>query len=241
MKQKYDGIIFDMDGVLITNDAYCLAIQKTVEILLWSKFGLKKPITTEYITEIKKITGFNNDWDTSYALVELLGNKVPVSLFSQTVKTITPLIRLTPVYQRVKTIFQNLFLGKNFDGFILQEYLLIEKPVLQQLSQRFLLGIATSRPNEEAFFAATNLQLSPTYIPLKYIVAKQDTKREKPYPDPLLEAKRRMNATNPIYIGDTINDVIAAKSAGMKCVFIGKQNLGDLQLSNVNQLQEVLL
>jgi phosphoglycolate phosphatase-like HAD superfamily hydrolase len=50
-----------------------------------------------------------------------------------------------------------------------------------------------------------------------------------------------MMVTRPIYVGDTINDVIAAKSAGMKCIFVGKQNLGDIQLSNVNQLQEVLL
>ena len=46
---------------------------------------------------------------------------------------------------------------------------------------------------------------------------------------------KRIKSKQPIYIGDTINDVIAAKKAGMKSVFVGN-DLGDYQIKNVNNL-----
>ena len=240
MKNKFDAIIFDMDGVLVTNNSYCLAIQKTVETLLWETRNIKQRVTTDDIAAMKRITGFNNDWDTSYALIELLGNNVSIDEFSAKVTSITPSIRLSAAYQTVKNVFQNYYLGNNFDGFIREEVLLIYLGLLKQLSKKYKLGIATSRPKAEALFAAKYLKLSPTYIPFGSIVTKEDTKREKPYHDHLLEAKCRIAARNPVYVGDTINDVIAAKEADMKSIFVGSQQLGDKQIQNINQLMEVI-
>jgi phosphoglycolate phosphatase-like HAD superfamily hydrolase len=50
-----------------------------------------------------------------------------------------------------------------------------------------------------------------------------------------------MNTKAPVYIGDTINDVIAAKAAGMVSIYIGNENYGDITLTDISQLQEVLL
>lgn len=207
MKQQFDSIIFDMDGVLVSNSAYVKAIVKTVQVYCPSK-----KMRSVYIQEIKKITGFNNDWDTSYALIKLLGTDVPVEMFSGEVKQITPQVRTSNFYKQMKNTFQNFYIATN-------ETRLIRLSVLKRLSKKYTLGIATSRPKYEALFAAQNLLLSQ-YIPLSNVVAKEDTPREKPYPDPLLEAKRRMNVLTPVYIGDTINDVVAAKRAGMPCIRI---------------------
>lgn len=240
MKQQYDSIIFDMDGVLVSNASYVRAIQMTVERVLWEKFRLKKNVCREYITAIKQITGFNNDWDTSYALIQLLGRGVPLEKFRNVVKCITPETRRSFLYQTMKDIFQAYYLGNNNDGLIISERLLMNRTQLTKLASRYKLGIATSRPRFEALFAAVNLNLTPQLIEKKFIVAKEDARREKPFPDPLLEVQNRMKARRPIYVGDTINDVIAARNAKMPCIFIGSQRLGDMQIQKPSQLMEVL-
>ncbi len=50
-----------------------------------------------------------------------------------------------------------------------------------------------------------------------------------------------MEIKTPVYVGDTINDVIAAKKANIPCIFVGKGKLGDMQITDINNLQEVLL
>ncbi len=50
-----------------------------------------------------------------------------------------------------------------------------------------------------------------------------------------------MQVEKPIYVGDTISDMIAAKKAKMPSVFIGNSCLGDFQIINVNKLLEVLI
>ena len=254
MTQRYDSIIFDMDGVLVSNSSYTTAIQKTVELSLWNNFTLKKNIPMQYIETIKGITGFNNDWDTSYALIRLLGNGVPAEKFRREVQQITPDVRKTSRYQKAKDLFQAMYLGdtlfrqiyryapplKVTKGLISFETLLIDLAILAKLASQYRLGIATSRPRFEALYAVNNLKLSPDYITETFIVAKEDAAREKPEPDPLIEAKRRMNVNKPIYVGDTINDVVAAQKAKMPCIFVGSQKLGDIQITQTNQLKEVL-
>jgi HAD superfamily hydrolase (TIGR01549 family) len=120
------------------------------------------------------------------------------------------------------------------------ESLLIQMKLLKLLSQKYKLAIATSRPRFEALFAA-KLQKISRLISDKCIVAKEDVVREKPYPDPLLKAEKLLNAKSPVYIGDTVNDLVAARKAGMHSIFIGKEKLGDYQLENVNDLERILL
>jgi len=243
-----------MDGVLVNNSSYCTAIQQTVELVLWNKFKTRKTIRIEYIEVIKGITGFNNDWDTSFALIRLLEDGVRVEKFRGEVKQITPEVRMTKEYQKVKDVFQGMYLGDTLfrqiykyssplklkRGLISQETLLIDLTILKKLASKYRLGIATSRPRFEALYAVNNLKLNPEYISKDFLIAKEDVTREKPYPDPLLKAKQKMKVNNPIYVGDTINDVIAAKAAKMKCIFVGKQKLGNFQIRQSNQLLEVL-
>lgn len=236
MKQLFDSIIFDMDGVLVSNSSYVNAIKKTVE-----RYCPLREMQTAYIEEIKNITGFNNDWDTSYALIQLLGNNVPVERFANEVKLITTEVRTTSLYRSIRDTFQTYYVGNNNSGHISTESLLIRLPILQRLAKQYILGIATSRPRAEALFAASNLGLSPGYFSVETIVAKEDAPREKPFPDPLLLAKARMRVSNPVYIGDTINDTVAAAAAGMPCIFVGSRDLGDWQIQNPNQIVEVLL
>jgi HAD superfamily phosphatase len=255
MNSKFDAIIFDMDGVLIVNDSYNKAIIKTVDMVLENKFGKKTGIDINTIYAMKKIIGFNNDWDVCYALINLLNKKIERESFKNEVKTITPKLRKSKNYQEIIDIFQSFYLGgKLFQevygrkspikikcGLIENEKMLLPIGTLKKLFQNYKLAIATSRPHFEAIYAARFQNISPNIILEKFIIAKEDCQREKPFPDPLLEAKKRMGANKPMYIGDTINDVLAAKSAGMESIYVGDELIGDYQIKSVNTIQEILL
>lgn len=252
---KFDSIIFDMDGVLVTNDSYNQAIIRTVDFVLQNIYGKKTSAGSKEIGAMKKITGFNNDWDVSFALIKLLKQEVKIDEFKREVLKITPGVRQSKKYKETKDIFQSYYLGEKIfkkvysrqcpvivkRGLIEFEEMLLEIKILESLSRKYKLAIATSRPRFEAIFAVRFQKITPKYISEKFIIAKEDCKREKPYPDPLLEAKKRIKAIKPVYIGDTINDVIAAKKAGMFSIYVGEEQIGDYKVKSVNELKEVLI
>lgn len=255
MRQKYDAIIFDMDGVLVDESrSYRLAIEMTVNNFL-AKKEIKTKITQEEVIIIKSIPGFNNDWDVSFVLIDLIKKGISERGFLNQARPVKTNVRQSKLYQTVKDMFQSYYLGENLfreiynrpppiiytRGLNLNDSLLIDQALLFNLATIYKLGIATSRPRLEALFTARNLKITPQLIKEEFIVAKEDAVKEKPEPDPLLKAKKRMGVITPIYIGDTINDVIAAKKAGMPCIFIGEKNLGDYQFTNINKIRELFL
>lgn len=254
-KNNYDAIIFDMDGVLINESrSYRLAIEMAVNYLL-IRYKFKMRVNRVGINLLKSIPRFNNDWDVSYVLFDFLEKNVSRDNFLNKVKIVTDQVRETKKYREIKDVFQSFYLGREIyyqiykrkpqvafqKGLINNDSLLLDLNILRSLAPKYKLGIATSRPRYEALFASKNLKITPDFIKEEFIVAKEDALKEKPEPDPLLEAKNRMKVKNPIYIGDTINDTIAAKKAKMPCIFIGNNKLGDFQLNNVNKIKEILL
>jgi len=82
---KVNSIIFDCDGVLIdASKSYYKAISETLahllSILLGEKFKASA-ITEEVIFAIRKTGGFNNDWNTTYAIIMFAMSKVPEQFF----------------------------------------------------------------------------------------------------------------------------------------------------------------
>jgi HAD superfamily phosphatase len=66
-----DCMLFDIDGVLVDiRESYNEAIKKTVEFVL-ARDGLRLPglVTDQLILRFRQSGGFNNDTDTSYAMV----------------------------------------------------------------------------------------------------------------------------------------------------------------------------
>ncbi|MBI5614436.1 histidinol-phosphate transaminase [Candidatus Gottesmanbacteria bacterium] len=210
-------------------------------------------ILEEDIYILKSIPGFNNDWDLSYELIRLVSSGYKGNEFLINAKPLSN--KKSKEYQFIKDVFQCFYLGNQVfkdiykrnppvsvsNGFINNEALLISEPLIKQLSKKNTLGIATSRPRYEALYTLRKLKLTPAIIPEENIVALEDVPREKPFPDPLLKVKTILKSTNPIYIGDSINDTIAAKNAGMPCIYIGKEKLGDFQIQNVDSISEVLI
>lgn len=213
MKNRFDALLFDMDGVLIdVSDSYRTAIQRT------ASYFLEREVNIDEVKAIKERVGMNNDWDATYALIA---------------NTAVP-------YLMVKEVFQKLYWGeRNKTGLINNERLLISKKILLRLRAKYRkLGIATGRPRVEALYVMNKFKITEIF---ETLVAKEDSEREKPFPDPLIAAQKNIGSKIPIYIGDSPSDVIAARSAGMPCIYIGARKIGTFPLNNISQVIKFLL
>lgn len=213
MKNRFDALLFDMDGVLVdVSDSYRTAIQQTAGLFL------KRDVDMAEVKRIKERVGMNNDWDATYALI---GDP-------------------TVPYLKVKEIFQKIYWGEGEEmGLIKNETLFIPKKTLLLLKAKYgKLGIATGRPRVEALYVLSRFKLDSIF---EVLVAKEDSEREKPFPDPLISAKKKIGAISPVYIGDSPSDVMAAESAGMPCIYVGALKMGTVRLETMSQVVEFLL
>jgi len=71
--ESIDAVIFDCDGVLIdARGSYDAAIMMTVDRVVREMFNLRLPwrrLAPPLVQKLRQTGGFNNDWDSSYALV----------------------------------------------------------------------------------------------------------------------------------------------------------------------------
>lgn len=180
-------IVFDMDGVLIdATNSYRKAIEKTFE------FFAHKQTTPKAIQDVKNLGGYNNDWDLTEYLLKQEGINPDKNLLIQK--------------------FQELYYGENGEGLISQENLLVSKEDLETLSKKYDLAIFTGRPIKEAFFALKKFDIEKYFL---YIITSDDLPPDKQKPDGMgLEIiKIVANPSKLFYMGDTRDDILAAKSA----------------------------
>lgn len=210
---KFAGIIFDIDGILVdVSKSYREAIRQT------ASYFLKREVSSDEVAKIKNRVGMNNDWDTTYALIN----------------------NSSILYSTIKSYFQTIYLGsaKN-KGLIDKEKLLISKTHLKQLKKKYKkLGIATGRPREEANYVINKNKLNGLF---ECIVAMEDVKNGKPAPDMILKVIKKMRLENTVYIGDSPSDVIASYKAGIPSIYVGQQKIGTLRFQSVLQVIDYLL
>lgn len=213
MNTKYDGLIFDMDGILVdVSQSYREAIRQTAE------YFLKRNVLKSEVNAIKNKIGMNNDWNATYSLI----NKQAIS------------------FEAVKSYFQTLYLGgdKNI-GLINNEKLLISKQRLQQLKYKYKkLGIATGRPKKEAEYVIKKNRLEKIF---DCLIALEDVVNSKPSPDSLLSVIKKLDLKQTVYIGDSPSDVLAAEGAKIPSIFVGKQNIGTIRFKTVLKVVQYLL
>lgn len=209
----YDSLLFDMDGVLIdVTRSYRVCIQKT------AGFFLGRTVSRDEVTMIKAKVGMNNDWDATYALI---GRKdIP--------------------YKKVKDYFQKLYLGDGKKkGLIEKEGLLISRTNLISLKRKYKkLGIVTGRPRSEAEYVIKRFKLETVF---DILIAKEDSTREKPFPDPIVKAVGILKSKTPVYIGDSPSDAVAASAANIPCLYIGRNPLAKKEFKTSLQLYGYLI
>lgn len=107
--------------------------------------------------------------------------------------------------------------------------------VLKNIRKRKLkLGLISNSTNFIVMSVLNHYKLRKYF---DVVITMEDVKHRKPAPDSVLKACRllKVSPKNAIFIGDSINDVIAGKSAGV--VTIGYKIEGDYR---INELKKVL-
>jgi len=166
----------------------------------------------------------------------------------------------------VKRIFQEVYLGRKFHsyyhlrplfykgkGLYLQESLLIPRKILYLLRKKLYLGIASGRPRFEAELATKRFNLTPYF---NSVVTLDECAEEegrifhstgrrmnllKPHPYSLFRVIQEIGISNPLcgYIGDVVDDMLAAKAAKKELSILAIGFLSSLR--NLKAMKKSLL
>lgn len=179
-------LIFDVDGVLIdVRGSYWLSGLETM------RFLTGKRVTWAQLHKWKSKPGNNDDWSMVSNWATALGR--PTS------------------YEEAREAFQQFYWGKNGrPGNVRKEKLLVSARQLESWARRFELDLFTGRTRRE--FSHT-FDRWPGTKHFRAIVTMDDVKRKKPFPDGLLKILGRRDPATALYVGDNIDDALAARDA----------------------------
>jgi HAD superfamily phosphatase len=156
-----------------------------------------KVISHDRIQKYKNHGGYNNDWLLSQKICRDLGVEVD--------------------YDTIVDHFMDLFINQ---GLINRERWIPRSGLLEKLSEKFELAIFTGRSTMEATITLKREGWVDRFL----LVTATDVEREKPFPDGLLKIAALRPGKLLTYVGDTVDDARAAKSAYVPFIGIAADN-----------------
>ena len=183
---KPEAILFDIDGVLAdVSRSYRAAIMTTA-----STYGVA--VTAEDIDDIKRAGDANNDWAVTQSLLSARGVSVP--------------------FEDVKASFESLYWGTPDNvGLCENESFIGDLDRFKRLALRIPLAAVTGRPKRDALMFLERFGVLGCF---KAVVTMEDAPI-KPNPAPVQEALRQLGVSGAWMVGDTRDDVEAARGAGV--------------------------
>jgi len=180
-------LIFDVDGVLVdVRETYWRSGLQTMQHLTGKK------VTWAEFHEWKRKPGNNDDWMMVSRWATALG--VPTS------------------YEEARQAFQPFYWGSNGEpGNVVKERLLVKPQLIEKWAKGRELSLFTGRTRQEFTYT---FERWPAARCFRTVVTMDDAKK-KPDPEGLriiLEGRDRAAA---LYLGDNIDDALAAEAAGM--------------------------
>jgi HAD superfamily hydrolase (TIGR01548 family) len=197
LKTHPEIIIFDVDGVLVdVRGSFHKTVLETV------RFFTSKRVTRKQFQTWKSKPGFNDDWKLSTAWVQSLGGK--------------------QTYDEVKDRFVELYWGKNGKpGNVAGEKWLLPRPNLRNLTKRAELALFTGRVRQETDYTLDRCRVREYF---RHVVTVEDVSRPKPDPEGLLKILAGRAPEKAIYLGDNIDDAVAAQAASIPFVGVLQRN-----------------
>lgn len=179
------AILFDLDGVMVDVRDSYRRCIRDTAAV----FGVD--VTEADVERIKGEGNANNDWDVTHRLLERRG--VAVSL------------------DQVTDEFQRRYLGEESDGLVLRERAIMSLVALERIADRYPVAVVTGRPRSEAQQALERFGYDRF---IRHVVTMEDAPA-KPHPEPVRVALRALGKERAWMLGDSPDDVVAARSAGV--------------------------
>ena len=185
-------VIFDVDGVLVdVHGSFHRSILDTVKYFTGRRF------TYNDIQQWKRRSGYNDDWRLSTDWVNSLGTKAE--------------------YADVKRIFEKVYWGTigtrgGTRGNVWRERWLVSPRLLERWAKRAELALFTGRNRRELRHTLKHFGVSKLF---SRTVTMDDVKQLKPHPEGLLRLVDGNEPESALYLGDNLDDALAAKRAGV--------------------------
>lgn len=182
--QRPEAILFDLDGVLAdVSESYRAAIRLTA-----AHFGVV--LSPGDIEAVKAKGGANNDWVVTWRLIKDAG--VDANL------------------EDVTVTFESFYQGRDdIDPLYRRERFIGCRDTLLQLKSRYRLAIVTGRPRKDAERFLQDTEIEPLF---DAVICMEDAPI-KPSPEPVQAALAALGVQRAWMLGDTPDDVVAARSA----------------------------
>ena len=179
-------LIFDVDGVLVdVRRSYWLSGLETM------RFLTGKRVTWSELHKWKSKPGNNDDWNMVSNWATALGRPT--------------------TYEEAREAFQQFYWGKNGkSGNVRQEKLVVTARQIERWARRFELNLFTGRTRREFSYTFDRW---PATRHFRSVITMDDVKRKKPHPDGLLKILGRRDPRTALYVGDNIDDALAARDA----------------------------
>jgi HAD superfamily phosphatase len=181
-------VIFDVDGVLVdVRGSFHKSVIDTVRHFTGRRFPRAD------VLKWKNQSGYNDDWKLSTAWINSLGVRVE--------------------YEEVKAQFMKFYWGADgHPGNVTLERWLLPQRALARLACRAELGVFTGRTRREL---QHTFDRNNAWRYFRRVVTMDDLTRLKPHPDGLLRILGGRDPESALYLGDNVDDALAAKAAGV--------------------------
>jgi phosphoglycolate phosphatase-like HAD superfamily hydrolase len=114
-------------------------------------------------------------------------------------------------YEEARDAFQQFYWGKDGKvGNVRKEKILVTPKQIERWARRFELNLFTGRTRKEFSYTFDHW---PAAAYFRTVVTMDDVKRKKPHPDGLLKILDGRDASSALYVGDNIDDALAARDA----------------------------
>jgi len=213
-----EALLFDMDGVIAdVRNSFRTAIVATA-----ARFGVS--VDSSQIAAAKAGGNASDDWELTRGLCLAAG--VDVS------------------FDTVREEFERIYQGdEGQEGLKMNEGLLVDEAYLEKWSRLLPLGIVTARPRKDAAEFLDRFGIGRHFD----VVVTRDDAPSKPDPAPVRLALERLGVDRAWMVGDTVDDLVAARSADVVPIGVTAHGEDPSSLSGAarvlgspNELEEVL-
>jgi phosphoglycolate phosphatase-like HAD superfamily hydrolase len=190
-------LIFDVDGVLVdVRETFWRSALQTVRHLTG------KRATWAELYRWKSKSGNNDDWSMISNWVTALGRPV--------------------TYLEARAAFEKFYWDyEGRPGNVRKEKILVTPAQIERWAGRYELNLFTGRTRQEYSYTFENWSAARHF---RAVVTMDDVERKKPFPDGLLKILGQRDPRKALYLGDNIDDALAAKAAGVPFMAILPRN-----------------